>query len=631
MGTTLLEIESKQLKEFGQRNTTPPYAAIDFLGHLDPDLDLVSSRNDTGHSQWMSEKPELWQLDIACDLVRDRGLQYLWPDYWHSVTESSGLGSSRLEHLAACYERACWCLVFTPKSLYQHFHRATNSNGPSKTSMPPLGLMIVQGNSDSYYYNEEEVLHRNLRGEQMLCKIPVSLRLETLGKHHRQQWEVPSSLHSEDVAVENSSSYAQQDRYLLSLMDFHGQNEASYAFRSQLLNSITEGCGDSKQQESYHLYPLTEGDTCFQRSLTPQFGSRSLNVLRVEQQNNVKTLLPMITPSVTITTTSSLLLDSRFQPSKEGKFSNIRSWLDSTCVNPIMKEGGELSEPLPTIDPVDVGGNDMEDFEDTCSETTSKTEYQWQSLDEWAQLGPSLEPSHPLSFVKAALINTALFKYLGQKKQQQRHSGQQAQAPVSPNNQKRLEIACPFYKVDPLKYSGCLKGARLLTISQVKDHLLKQHRMPFYCPVCKSEFQTASNRDRHIVKRSCSLKKEFPHEGVSDDQRRLLLRRHRRVGLKEHWHKICVLLQLEISRSASPYLIDTTIVANEVMEFRNFWRKYGQSCIADFLMTVNLHHWNRQSEERDLASLYSAILEGVSETIIQWETTERHLGCISRQ
>ncbi|KAK1573663.1 uncharacterized protein LY79DRAFT_662669 [Colletotrichum navitas] len=126
MGITLLEIESKKFKEFGQWNTTPPYAAIAFLGHLDLDL---GSRNDTGHSQWMSEKPQLWQLDVACDLVRDRGLRYLWPDYCCPVMESSRLASSRLEHLEACYERACWCLVFTPKSLYQHFHWHLDPDG----------------------------------------------------------------------------------------------------------------------------------------------------------------------------------------------------------------------------------------------------------------------------------------------------------------------------------------------------------------------------------------------------------------------------------------------------------------------------------------------------------------------
>ncbi|KAK1982177.1 hypothetical protein LZ30DRAFT_718015 [Colletotrichum cereale] len=330
-----------------------------------------------------------------------------------------------------------------------------------------------------------------------------------------------------------------------------------------------------------------------------------------------------------MTATLSSLLGDQFQPSKEGEFGKIRSWLDSTLAKPIVKRGNELSEPLPTMDPVDVGDNDIEDAKDRSSETSSKTEHQWQSLDEWAQLATSLEPSHPLAFAKGTLVHTALSEYLDQKKRQQRSSGQQAQTSVTSNNQRRLEIACPFYKADPFKHSSCLKVSRLLTISQVKDHLLQQHRMPFYCPVCKSDFQTAANRDRHIVKRACSLREDFPHEGVSDDQRRLLLRRHRRMGPKQHWHKICVLLQLKISKSASPYLMDTTIVANEIMGFRDFWRKHGQSCIADFLMTVNLHHWNRQNEERDLASLYSDILEGASEILIRRHNTEGLLGRIA--
>ncbi|KAK2041429.1 hypothetical protein LZ31DRAFT_544069 [Colletotrichum somersetense] len=414
-------------------------------------------------------------------------------------------------------------------------------------------------------------------------------------------------------------------------MSLHGENEALCAFQSQTQKSVTEGSGDSKQHEDYHLYTSTTGETCFQHFPTPQAENWTQTILRAEQQAKAKASFPMITPGAAMIATSSLQSEYQLQPSKDGLFSNIRSWLYSTRVDHNVEEGNVLSEMLPTMDPVDAGSNDMEDMEDRCSETTSQTEYQWQFLDEWAQLAPSLKPGHPLSFVKGTLVHVALSKYLDQKKRQQRSSGQQIRASVSSNNQRRLEIACPFYKVDPLKHSGCLKGARLLSISQVKDHLLQQHRMPFYCPVCKSDFQTAANRDRHIVKRVCSFKEEIPYEGVSEDQRRLLLSRRKRMGLKQHWHKICALLQIKISGSASPYLIDTNIVANEVMGFRDFWRKCGQSCIADFLVTVNLHQWNRQKEERDLASLYAVILEGVSEIIIRWHNTDLRNGRASKQ
>ncbi|KAK2058725.1 hypothetical protein LY76DRAFT_48005 [Colletotrichum caudatum] len=630
MGITLLEIESKQLKKFSQWNTTPAYAAIAFLGHLD--LDLISPGYEVGHSHWVSGNPELWQLDVACDLVRGRGLHYIWPDYWCPILESSGLASNRLEHVETCYERARWCLVLAPRSLYQHLHNAPSSIESSKAAMPQPSWIIFQGNSDSHYFNGEELLYRTLERDQIMCKASVFQRLDTLGKHHRQQWAIPCPPHPEYVVVGGDCcTCGLQDRSVLYLMGLHGQNETSCVFQSQIRKSFTEGSGDSKQHKGYRLYTSTTRETRFQHSPTPQAEDWLQTILRAEQQTEAKASLPIITHGAAMNATSSPPSEYQYQSSQDGKFSNIRSWLYSTRVDHNAEEGNGLSELLPTLVPVDAGNNGMEDIEDRCSETTSQTEYQWQYLDEWARLAPLLKSSHPLSFVRGKLVHAALSKYLDQRKRQQRSSGQPIQASVSSKNQRRLEIACPFYKVDPLKHSGCLKGARLLSISQVKDHLLQQHRMPFYCPVCKSDFQTAASRDRHIVKRVCSFKEGFPYEGVSDDQRRLLLSRRKRMGLKQHWHKICALLQIKISGSASPYLVDTNIVANEVMGFRDFWRKYGQSCVADFLVTVNLNQWNRRKEEQDLASLYADILEGVSETLIRWHNTDLLVGRTSKQ
>ncbi|KZL66335.1 HET and ankyrin domain protein [Colletotrichum tofieldiae] len=700
MGITLFGIESKRFEEFSQWTTTPPYAAVASIGHPSLDWDLGPTGKDIRRSQPMSAKPELQRFEAACGLARDRGLQYVWPDCWCANLKSGGIPSHTLESWKACYERARWCLVLMPVSLYRQFHGHLYANGnipgwPQGLCNPKdfLGLLLASGmeffnlgygtmddrslpnlarmilairglnaarilsftyneisanchsvvnaarihqsaqeevsqlvlfvfpnNADSCHYNDQAELCQSVQQRQAaILKDRVSPRLETVYKHQGQQPATTRAWQCGKPAIVHPNYYTEQSQSMTPPMGRHVLNGTWHGFQPWTQKQIPPESRDEKQHESRILYPTAEEETFFQRSTTLRTQSQSANLLRLKQQvlvENSGALDSLNTRGVSMPEMPSLLLGDHLQSSKEDPLSTIRSWLDSTPLDPTTNEQKEPPESQPFVSPVDVADNGVEDINDKFSETSSKTENQWQSFDEWAESAASIEPGHPLFFVKDKLTEIALAKYFDQKKRQQSSGGQGTRVPS--NNEKRPEIACPFFKTDPVKYSNCLNGPRLLSISRVKDHLLQQHRMPFYCPVCKKDFQAAESRDKHIIKRICNLREDFPHKGVSDDQRRLLLRRHRRLGLKQHWHKICVLVQLEIPDSASPYLVDTNKIAKEVMAFRNFWRKNGQNCVADSLVAVDLRHWDRQNEERDLSSLYADILEGALESLIQW-------------
>ncbi|KZL64220.1 het and ankyrin domain protein [Colletotrichum incanum] len=497
---------------------------------------------------------------------------------------------------------------------------AASNHGSVQTAIPHLFLFVFQNNAESCHYNDQAELRQRVQERRVTVpKDSVSLRLEPIYNHQGHHQATPFTWQCEKPTIAKSNSYIQQSQNMATPMVRHVLNGRWHGFQPWAHKPIPTESRDKKQHGIRYLYSMAEEETFFQHSPTLRAQNQPFTILRLKQQANAEVFGPinnLDTLGVSMPTMPSQLLRDHLQSSKEDAPSTIRSWLDSTPLDPAIKEGKEPLDSLPSVGSVDVVDNDMEDVNDRSSETSSKTEDQWQSFDEWSESATSLEPSHPLFSVKEKLIETALARYFDQKKKQQNSSGQKIRVPS--NNEGWPEIACPFYKTDPVKYSNCLKGPRLLSIPQVKDHLLQQHRMPFYCPVCKKNFQAAESRDKHIIKRICNLRKDFPHKGVSDDQRRLLLRRHRRLGLKQHWHKICVLLQLQISGSASPYLMDTNKIANEVMAFRNFWRKNGQNCVADTLVTVDLRHWDRQNEERDLASLYADIFKGALENLIQW-------------
>lgn len=49
-------------------------------------------------------------------------------------------------------------------------------------------------------------------------------------------------------------------------------------------------------------------------------------------------------------------------------------------------------------------------------------------------------------------------------------------------------LACPFYKRNQVRHSNCLHF-RLKRIKDVKQHLLRKHKQPYYCPICGLEFE----------------------------------------------------------------------------------------------------------------------------------------------
>ncbi|EQB44423.1 hypothetical protein CGLO_16829 [Colletotrichum gloeosporioides Cg-14] len=188
-----------------------------------------------------------------------------------------------------------------------------------------------------------------------------------------------------------------------------------------------------------------------------------------------------------------------------------------------------------------------------------------------------------------------------------------------------LEIACPFFKKDPSKYSECLKRHRLKKIEEVKEHLWQQHRIPFYCPICKRDFPTARGRDRHIVDRICAIQEVFPFEGVSDDQRRQLFRNRKGLGLNKQWFQLWKLLLPGKAAPSSPFIKPKDGL--EVVMFREFWSFHGESLIAKSVKQADLKSWDRRAEERDLASLYTEVLRNVIDRIVNklditWKTSK---------
>lgn len=91
--------------------------------------------------------------------------------------------------------------------------------------------------------------------------------------------------------------------------------------------------------------------------------------------------------------------------------------------------------------------------------------------------------------------------------------------PNPPNESlSRRLFACPYYKLDALRYSECIRY-QLESAIDVREHLLGRHVMGPYCHFCHATFETHAARDGHMRELSCVINLNPVPRGLSEDQR----------------------------------------------------------------------------------------------------------------
>jgi hypothetical protein len=77
---------------------------------------------------------------------------------------------------------------------------------------------------------------------------------------------------------------------------------------------------------------------------------------------------------------------------------------------------------------------------------------------------------------------------------------------------RKRQVACPFWKHNPIAYSDCLYRH---TIYDLGQHLKVVHKQAIHCPTCGVKFSDPDSRNGHIRQRSCAPLPYFL-EGVSE-------------------------------------------------------------------------------------------------------------------
>lgn len=104
-------------------------------------------------------------------------------------------------------------------------------------------------------------------------------------------------------------------------------------------------------------------------------------------------------------------------------------------------------------------------------------------------------------------------------------------------------LACPFFRCNPWDNIRCA-SLTLRRPRDVKHHLMRDHRLPLYCPTCgRSDFANVAERDRHIQDERCVAPPgavPADAEGLDPGQVTQLhdYRARRRQGVAKTWGEI---------------------------------------------------------------------------------------------
>ncbi|KAK8073185.1 hypothetical protein PG994_004084 [Apiospora phragmitis] len=99
--------------------------------------------------------------------------------------------------------------------------------------------------------------------------------------------------------------------------------------------------------------------------------------------------------------------------------------------------------------------------------------------------------------------------------------------------------ACPFLKKHPHKHRDCARYV-FKRVRDVKQHLNRSHRTPdFYCARCYKLFSSAKDRDEHSRDEQCQVQANPRFEGISEEQKDLLMQnKGRKKSHEEQWFLI---------------------------------------------------------------------------------------------
>ena len=186
--------------------------------------------------------------------------------------------------------------------------------------------------------------------------------------------------------------------------------------------------------------------------------------------------------------------------------------------------------------------------------------------------------------------------------------------PGDPGRSSKL-LACPFWKLDPGKYSGCFRMT-LKGISRVKQHLDRKHAPDFYCEFCLLISLDEESHQNHVKSRRCSFQScEFT--GITHYQRHQLSRKSKpNLSESDQWFAIWDIVFPEQPRPTSAYMDPD--LSEDLCQFREYAQRLGPARLAE-VMQANAPVAALEMLQEEIGSiLESVISQGLNTLFEDW-------------
>ena len=168
------------------------------------------------------------------------------------------------------------------------------------------------------------------------------------------------------------------------------------------------------------------------------------------------------------------------------------------------------------------------------------------------------------------------------------------------NIQTCLPFVCPFLLSDPQNHLNCLVDGLGEKVSDVKRHIDQVHTQPLYCPVCFDTFPLASQREVHILKRTCEKKDIVEFHGISQEQKLLLSTIPGDLSDTAHWRAIWSIVFGDYVPILDPHLPPQVCRLISLVE--EFWKVQGYEATKRLLVDQRLMESDGLGSSSSIAS-----------------------------
>ncbi len=180
-------------------------------------------------------------------------------------------------------------------------------------------------------------------------------------------------------------------------------------------------------------------------------------------------------------------------------------------------------------------------------------------------------------------------------------------------------LACPYWKLDPVRHRDCVKRDKFWEIKHVKQHLTRKHLEPdIHCGRCKTVFAKEDERQVHLREASaaCVFKPWDPSNHlITPSQQKQLQKKSMDCSVPKRWFAVWKIIFPNHPPPGSPYI--EAELAADLRGFREYARVRGRVVLLEQLRAAGVLEPSVSPSEEEIESRVLTAVDRALESAIE--------------